>query len=88
MILPRQKSMIVALYYPGLLHILITCHKKKQVLKCCVPQGSVFGRLLYCDYTIHVWTIRRHLLLYSIFTLYVNDSQIWMKTNAASKLSL
>ena len=47
----------------------------KKVLKCCVPQGSVLGPQLYCDYTTPLGTIFRNFLI--SFHMYADDSQMY-----------
>ena len=48
---------------------------KDRVLKYCVPQGSVLGPQLYCDYTIPLGTIIRNIQI--SFHMYADDSQIY-----------
>ena len=51
---------------------------KERVLKCCVPQGSVLGPQLYCDYTIplhSLGTILRNFLI--SFHMYADNSQLY-----------
>ena len=48
---------------------------EKKTLKCCVPQGSVLGPPLYCDYTIPLGIIIRLFLI--LFHMYADDSQLY-----------
>ena len=48
---------------------------KERVLKCLVPQGSILGPQLYCDYTVPPGTIVRNFLI--SFHTYADDSQLY-----------
>ena len=84
MLLSRLQSMFgvsgdelswFASYLSGRTQSVSSVMSNERVLKFCVPQGSVLGPQLYCDYTIPLGTIIRNFLI--SFHMYADDSQLY-----------